>query len=221
MGSTIRIYISVLLILVPPIGFGIAKMPKEMGLALAAGVFAACFVNIDKIAKFSGFGINAEMRQAIDEAYATTAALKKLATPVLVSAVNILAYGGRYSGVPAQTKERLIKEFDQLAEELSLQDLPELRKARDGFFALHTRDAYRAFLSSLRDLRLPEVTMNTLRALQDRIPEESPTESAIRGALGSEASKLGSEQTECLADYLYYRDNRRLRRGPDTCDEER
>jgi len=211
----LRAFICASIILVPAIGFGIANMPKVMGLAIGAGVAASIFVNVDKIATFSGFGVKAEMRQAIKEAYATTEALKRLAEPLMLAAIDTLTYGSRFSGVPWSQKHEVLRSLDEVAGELSLQGNAEISAARSNFFRLHTWDHYNRFESSLRELNLDRETADRVHALKQYDTENFPTEDQIVAALGPDVSvRLGEAQREALRDYMFYRDNRRLR-SPD------
>lgn len=212
-SPALRIFLSVALILVPAMGFGIAKMPKEMGIALAAGVIAAIFVNLDRIAKFSGFGINAEMRDAIQEAYATTDALRKLARPLMVAAVDTLTFGNRWSGIPVEQRHKLLEEFDQLAGELNLRDFPELQQARRDFFRFGTWDQYMEFVRSLNDLKVDEDTTKRLIALRQYDTEKYPTREEVMEALGTFRQQLQPAQLARLDGYLFYRERRKLKPG--------
>lgn len=78
--------------------FGITQRPTEMGLVLLSGVLCMAFANIDKIAKFKGAGFEAEMKNAIDKAYATIEEVRQIGCKSAAAVLEITAAFGRWGG---------------------------------------------------------------------------------------------------------------------------
>jgi hypothetical protein len=78
-----------------PVLLGIFRTPKEMGIAVGAIFLALCFANIDKIVRFKGAGFEAEMRTAVNKAYAAIEQLKDLGVSLSSPIVDELAVSGR------------------------------------------------------------------------------------------------------------------------------
>jgi hypothetical protein len=68
---------------------------KEMTVAATAIGLALCFANIDKIARFKGAGIEAEMRTVVDKAYAAIEQLKELGLNLSSPIIDEMAVSGR------------------------------------------------------------------------------------------------------------------------------
>ena len=71
-------YILILILIVIPTYFGYKKCPKEMFLSILSISLALSFLNINKITRFKGGGIEVEMREVVDKAYAAIEELKNL-----------------------------------------------------------------------------------------------------------------------------------------------
>lgn len=55
--------LSIIVIIVPVLYFGIMGKTAEMGLMIVASSIAIAFFNIDKVQKFKGAGFEAEMKK--------------------------------------------------------------------------------------------------------------------------------------------------------------
>jgi hypothetical protein len=110
--------ISLCLIVAVPAGamiLGLLGKPTEMGIFVLAAGIGLAFANIDKIQRFKGAGFEAEMRKAVEEAYATTESLKAIAKPLILSNLSNLIYAGRWGGMNSDKKHTIKKEMDKLA----------------------------------------------------------------------------------------------------------
>lgn len=78
-----------------PTLFGAFGKTTEMGIAAAAIAIALCFANLDKFTRFKGLGFEAELRTAVQKAYAAIEQLKELALALSAPIVDELAISGR------------------------------------------------------------------------------------------------------------------------------
>lgn len=129
--------------------FGYSGKTTEMGLSIVAGAIALAFLNIDKISKFKGVGFEAEMKQAVNEAYATTKTVRELAKAMSIFSINNLAIGGRFGGTRIIEKHKIKGRIDSVCKELNIQDI-ELEKASELFYKLHTIDHFRTIHKKVR-----------------------------------------------------------------------
>jgi len=89
-------YIGFGLLVVSIFLFGLKGMVAEMGIAVAASAVFLAFANLDKFSKFKGAGFEAELRSVVNEANATVEHLKSVATPLLVTSVDLMTKDGRW-----------------------------------------------------------------------------------------------------------------------------
>lgn len=102
----------IITLVVIPILLGIFRTPKEMGIAVAAIGLALFFANIDKFSRFKGAGFEAELRIAVDEAYAAIVQLKELGLSLSAPIVDELALSGRISKyIPLKYKLNQVSEI--------------------------------------------------------------------------------------------------------------
>lgn len=89
---TITLIISLVVI---PAFFGIYRDYKVMSVSVIAIALALSFANIDKFSRFSGGGFEAELKTAVDKAYAAIDQLKELGLTLSSPIVDDLAMSGR------------------------------------------------------------------------------------------------------------------------------
>jgi hypothetical protein len=208
--------VSVLLVLLPALYFGYVGKSVEMGLAIVAGIAAGLFLNIERIKAFKAgpSGVEAELKEVLEEAYATMANLKALARPLLLSTLDVLTRGGRWGwGASASPmKHRLVRELEEVAEALALDD-PEIQEARAGFYRYQTRDRYRRFMNKMIEDKQPDTEIRDgLKALCSYGSSDFPGEAKIEELLGDLYETLEPDHIELLEDYLYYKEHHSLRR---------
>jgi hypothetical protein len=208
----IKALASILLILGSALPFGYLGRPTEMGLGLLVGGIAAAFVNIDKIQRVKGAGFEAVMRKAVEEAYATTEALRQVASPFLQSTLHIMTLSGRLGQMNTRQVHSFRDELQRLASKLNIADDPGVRSATELFSRYHTWDQFTEFRNPLNHL----VSEETLKRLGEMVNYDSsayPSRLEIEAALGNEIDKLRVEDKERMEDYIYYREKGSLRRS--------
>jgi len=208
--------ISALFVLFPTLYFGYVGKPAEMALALVAGVAAGVLLNIERIKVFKAgpSGVEAELKEVLEEAYATMANLKALGRPLLLATFDVLTRGGRWgwgaSGSPL--KHRLVRELEEVAEALSLDD-QEIQETRTKFYHYQTWDHYHQFIEKvIKDKRPDKEIQDGLRALRNYGSSDFPGEAEIRELLGDLYQTLEPDHIELLKDYLHYNQHHSLRR---------
>jgi hypothetical protein len=198
------------LILGSALPFGYLGRPTEMGLALLAGGIAAALVNIDKIQRVKGGVFEAEMRKAVDEAYATTDALRRLAKVVLRSTLQILTMLGRVQDMPATQKHEFRNEIERLGKEMGIAEDEAVRSAHELFFWYQTWDHFHDFAHACRQARVP-ASERLWAMLNYSSNGPHPTLQEINAVLGND-TVLDASCRGRLEDYLHYLKHRTLRR---------
>lgn len=118
--------------------FGIIQRPTEMGLVLLSGALCMAFANIDKMAKFKGAGFEAEMKNAIDKAYATIEEVQQIGCKSAAAVLEVTAAFGRYGGGTTtlrrlQIRDNLVTSLKRLG--VNNEDIREAQKGFDRWLA--------------------------------------------------------------------------------------
>lgn len=206
--------LSLCLIIALPAGamvMGLLSKPKEMGLFIIAGSIALAFANIDKIQRFKGAGFEAEMRKAVEEAYATIESLRSIAKPLILSTLSNLIYSGRWGGMNSGKKHSIKREMDQVASSMGIFD-DEIRSESQKFFAWHAIDHVNNLKNAIHKAApLSEEESKTLNAMANRDADLFPSVATLKEFL----SKLTLEQQAAgqpyLEDYEYYLEHQEVR----------
>jgi len=120
--------------------FGLKGMATEMGIAVAASAVFLAFANLDKFSKFKGAGFEAELRDVVKEANATIEHLKSVATPLIVTSLDLMTKGGRYvDDVGINKSHELFDKLVNLENEIGLKDVM-LDEAKIKYIRIHAWD---------------------------------------------------------------------------------
>lgn len=199
-----KMIISILFILVPAFYFGLIGKPAEMGVALAAGALAAAFINLEKLEKFKGAGIEFELKKAVEEAYATIEVVKAVAEPLFISAIKTMSEGRTLGGISKRDQHDLVNKMEKVTtESLNSNDV---KNAIDSFYKFNLRAIFRDLQEDVYKYRNVEVE-TTLSRLIDRENSVYPSGQQIRDIL-SPLTNLQDETDELIKDYEYYRTNK-------------
>lgn len=123
MKEYIKGSISVLLIMIPTIVFGLLEMPTQMAISLFAGFASTVILNIDKFESFTAWKLKAKVREAteiIDQANATVDQLKAVAEPLLNTNLVSLAYDGYFDGMDVDDKLKVFQKLYEVENKLDL-----------------------------------------------------------------------------------------------------
>ena len=99
MEKKIVFWISFLFSLIVSFYFGYIDKLGAMSLSVVGGAIGMAFANLDKFTKIKGAGFEAELKKAVNEAYATTDSLKDLSANFAKPILAIIAEGGRWGGI--------------------------------------------------------------------------------------------------------------------------
>ena len=208
-----RALASALLVLGPACVFGYWEKPVEMGVALIAGAIAAAFVNIEKFERFKGAGFEAEMKRAVEQAYATTEALRDVARPLIATTLSILTMGNRLGGMDARQQHDLRGDLERISNELGIGSDTGLKAAHELFFRYQTWDHYSRFIDRVWPIEsIPIEVRQQLVQAKSYSDAGFPTREQVNAIFGEHVDKVSQEQWELFEDYLHYRDKRSFRR---------
>jgi hypothetical protein len=203
MGKKLKIIVTLTLILGPSLYFGILSKPAEMGIALAAGALAAAFINIEKLQKFKGAGIEFELKEAVKEAQATIETLKSFTEPLFVSSIRFMSDGLTWDGIPINVQHDIVRKIEKVANDNKASD--DVREAIEGFYNRKTYDYFVKVNEIVNKYRNETVEKN-LWELIDLEAKVFPSEKQLRSAI--KELKLSVDLEESIKDYIYYKENR-------------
>ena len=102
--------------------FGYLDKPAAMTAVIIAGAMGMAFANLDRITHFKGAGFEAQMREAVQEAYATTDNLRDLAIVMARAVSDILAVENRWAGVRQTTKLGIKKDIARILRDSGIEN---------------------------------------------------------------------------------------------------
>ncbi|MFA6546883.1 MAG: hypothetical protein WCS99_20875 [Limisphaerales bacterium] len=139
-------------LVIVPVLLGIYRGTEEMAIATGAIVLALFFANLDKFSRFKGAGIEAELRTAVNEAYAAIEQLKELGLSLSSPIVDELAISGRFlQYIPLKFKLERVAKIVETLEKLGASEA-EIEKACSTIYQRvandHMRGVFHTLLSS-------------------------------------------------------------------------
>jgi uncharacterized protein (UPF0333 family) len=204
-----KMFLTLLLIIVPSLYFGYVGKSIEMGLAIVAGSIAGAFLNLDKFESFKGAGFEAELKKAVDEAYATLDNLKEVTKPLIMVTVSNLTYANRWGGMGFDEKYRYITELEGIMKNLNIND-EKVLYTYNTFYRYHTWDLYNEFVANLSRETTNSDLITTLSDLKDYSHDKFPTEEEINVLLGDKEIQMSEEVKSRLDKYILFSTERRL-----------
>lgn len=219
--NRIAFYSSLAFMLISVSVFGYLEKTAALVGAITASAIGMAFANLDKIARFKGAGFEAQMKEAVQEAYATTDSLRDLAIVMARAVSDILAVENRYAGIKDIHKLDIKKNIDCILRDAGIDD----RKIKH---AGRLFDAYIHFDHAKRLANLasktPDISDQAKQAVEemavfsktgdlDELYAASPVE--FRKFL-SEHDLKSKEIEEALEDYEYFVEKYDFRR-PEQC----
>lgn len=202
-NNTLILIISLLLILVPTLYFGLVGRAAEMGVALAAGALSAAFLNFDKFQSFKGAGIEFELKKAVEEAYATMEHVKAISEPLFISSIKMMTEGHTFDGIPEADQHRIVSMIGKVTENNLASD--EVKSAVEGFYKFNLRYKYRDIIE-YNSKDYSEISKR-LAGLMDDEASVFPTGNQIRQVL-NELPIIPAALEELIQDYIFYKENR-------------
>lgn len=194
------------------LAFGLLSKPAEMGIFVVACAICLAFENIDKIQSFKGAGFEAEMRKAVQDAYATTEALRALAKPLIRSTVDNLTHGSRWGGISAANRHESLTNLQKLVVSLEIDD-PAIGVALEKFRIFTGVDhiAYIDQMMQAEGIKNPEAS-KAIRDLMKFDVTTLPEVALVEAGLTTLAEEERQRIDPFVKDYGYYREHGKLRR---------
>lgn len=146
--KTIDKIISIIIILVPGLVFGLVGKPTEMGLSIVGGCLACTFYNIDKFDKFKGAGFEAELKKVVQEAQLTIEEMRKITKPLILFSYHQLTHAGRWGGGHEKSDD-LIKNLMTTVQTLSIEDDEDIKHSKEEYYRYKCWDAYNEFVGKV------------------------------------------------------------------------
>jgi len=171
-------------LLISTVFFGWLERPVEMAAMILAGAVCLAFANIDRIQSFKGAGFEAEMRNAVNEAYTTTAHLKAIATPLILTNIMNLTYGNRWDGLGYERELKLKNELSEAVKLLEL-DSSEIDAAFKTFYIYQGVDLIAEIYNEAQSRFQSPAIFSALQPLIKHDVEVLPSVEALRQALSS------------------------------------
>ena len=199
----------ILAMVILPICLGIFCGAKQMGISVIAIFLALCFANLDKISRFKGAGMEAEVRTAVNDAYAAITQLKDLGLSLSSPIVDELTVSGRWH-VYIQLKYKL-KNVEKIAETLKKLGASdkEIEETCSTFYQRLTEDHKRAVLNSL--LRSNQEKKLLFEGVNDGNMDDWDKSKLDKFIMDNDLKK--NEETEdYFRDLDYFLQNKKLRR---------
>lgn len=123
---------------------------------LSAGIMFSIFMNLDLFSKFKGIGIEAELRQTVNDAHATLDELKDLASVVISNVTHNLRSANRIGGMTTYERCSQSSELREIAKRLNILELDNIKKANEKFDDYMKRDILNLFSSVPPKVNLPK-----------------------------------------------------------------
>ncbi|MBP1907649.1 hypothetical protein J2Z32_004329 [Paenibacillus turicensis] len=205
-NSTIpfKLIISILIILVPTLYFGCIGKSVEMGIALAAGALSTAFLNLDKLQRFKGAGIEVELKQAVAEAQATLDNLKDFTVPLYIFSIKNMTEGLTWEGITDIDKHIIVRKMEKIALENKIDS--DVRDAIDSFYSFNLKGYFENIRREVQKYYKEDIDKQLFN-LADYTSDSFPTESQIRNTLNA-LDNIPTELEQSIFNYAYYKDNK-------------
>jgi hypothetical protein len=200
----------VALVLVP-ILLSIFRGAKDMGIAATAICVALFFANLDKFSRFKGGagGIEAELRTAVNEAYAAIEQLKELGLSLSSPIVDELAVSGRMlQYIHLKYKLARVAKIAETLKKLGASE-KEIEEVCSIIYERVTNDHMRRVLHSLRSSNPGKESL--FEGLEDG-KMDGWDKSKLEKFIKDSGLKKSEQTEEWIRDLDYFLKNRKLRR---------
>jgi hypothetical protein len=197
-------------IFIVPVTFGFLEKAGIMTASILAGCLILAFAYIDKVKKFKGAGFEAEMREAINEAYATIEKLQDVAVMLsepIVTEVTMHKRMMQY--IPLKYRFEQIKEIESSLRNLGVAK-EKINKTTEFFYSVYRGDHIKKVVYAIiQDPNAPD----TLKANLEKYKEgEIPVEFNIAQLVSNSDYRPNNEVTELVKDFEHYDKERTFRR---------
>lgn len=204
-------FLPVLLIFLPTLIFGIMGKTVEMSIMIIAGSIVCVFMQIEKFKMFKGGGFEAQLKEAVDKAYATVDMVNAATGYTVYSLVKLMTYEDRLANISEEEKTELISNLEKLTIDCDISQREYIGHAINEFKYLYGWDRYFNFINLFRQCsaeiynKLHELSVKKDKfTKQDFSFKDWPTQKEISEILGDKISDLSTDQDSYLKDYLRY-----------------
>ncbi len=191
--------------------FGYLDRPAAMALAIVGGAIGMAFANLEKFSRIKGAGFEAELKKAVEQAYATTSSLKGLAGALTHAVLGVVAGEGRWGGMGLKRKFELRDSSDAALKTLGLDD-SEIRQTHELFNDYLTWDHGSAIANAIskhpkvdNEIRTDLNKLSDYNTLSVAAPEEF-------SALLKKHQISDLEIEELITDFRHFKNTKALRR---------
>lgn len=208
--NVLKVITTIVIIIVPALVFGYMGKTVEMGLMIVASAITVTFLNIDQVQHFKGAGFEAEMKKAVDEAYATIEALKEVSKPTIVATLNEINWSGRFGGLDIKQKHILKNDIECVINKFEFKD-KQITDALEEFYRYNTWDFLNNFIKEI--VENPQVTdeqSNNLRLTLNYKSNNFLSKEHILDIIKIDEKNLKTDELKKLNDYLYYKEKHEL-----------
>ncbi len=199
-----------LYIFIVPIVFGVMDKAGLMTASVLAGCLILAFAYIDKIKKFKGAGFEAELRDAVNEAYATIEKLQgiavKLSEPIVT---EVTMHKRMIQYIPLKSRYEQIKEIERSLRDLGVKE-EEIEKTTEFFYSVFREDHIKKVVYGvLKD----ESTPDQLKEIMETYKEGNiPADLKIADVVASSEYTPSSEVAELVKDAEHFDREKSFRR---------
>jgi len=198
-------------LVIVPLFVGIFLGAAEMSIAAFSIIAALFFSNLDKFSRFKGGGIEAELRIAVDQAYAAIDQLKELGLSLSGPIVDELALSGRIGQyIHLKYKLKNVADIAETLEKLGASE-KEIEEVCSTIYHRVTDDHMRHILHSL--LKLNPEKGSLFEGVSDMNPQWFDwNKNKLETFIKDNDLKKNEETEELIRDLDYFLKNRKLRR---------
>lgn len=202
--SIIKETLTLIIILGPTLYFGFVGKVAEMGVVLAAGVLAVAFLNLDKLQKFKGAGIEVELKKAVEEAQATLDNLKDFTIPLYIFSIKNMTEGLTWEGITDEDRHIIVQKIEKITHEHAIDS--DVKDAIDSFYNFNLKNYFENVRKDVLKHYNEDIDKQLFN-LADYASGNFPTEMQIRNTL-SGLDKISPELELSICNYAYYKANK-------------
>lgn len=193
-----------------PIAFGVMDKAVSMTASILAGCLILAFAYIDKIKKFKGAGFEAELRDAVSEAYATIEKLQHIAVKLSEPIVTEVTMQNRLlSYIPLKYRYEQIKEIERSLHDLGIKE-EEIQKTTEFFYSAYWEDHINKVAQAIIcDKYSPNELKEKMEAYENR---DIPKELNIADVIASYEYTPSDEISELIKDAEHFEKEKSFRR---------
>ena len=142
MNEILKHFISIVSIVIIPSYLAITGKNDSITSIVFGGIAISFFMNLNKFTKFkaSSDGIEAELKEVIDKAYATIDDLKKISKNMIRFHLWMLTNAGRYGGLDFVGKHEVKEELESVTKHIGIENEQDIIEAMNEFKGIHQID---------------------------------------------------------------------------------